>query len=292
MATVVNSLPASTSLRNEFKALAPDKETEQNGTIGDVAHQKEGKSDHLPDETTPALKGKDSDNKDEVHARDEDSRGPWPAGWSMMRVVLIIVARCRAGVEKRLRYIIFDGWIWEASNGWRKRKFTGADQHTTHAHFSFVYGSGSGPTNPENITTPWGFLAAYEAEQDMPDLNEIFNTDIVPTASNASDAKTNPKRTLAQALSNIEYHTRAAEESAGRIAALETTVKAYLVADAKDAATKDAALKALQASMTTLTPALSSAVAAELAKLDTDVEVPQAQLNEAVLAGLRTLFSQ
>lgn len=168
----VNRLPASQSLRDEFQALAPKKETAQNGAVGDLAHQKKGTSDHLPDETTPALKGKDSDGINEVHAADEDSRGVWPKGWSMQRCVDIILGRCRSGAEKRLRYIIFNGWIYEASNGWRKRKYTGEDQHTTHAHFSFVYGSGSGQSNYENVKTPWGLLAAYRAEQLMATLDK------------------------------------------------------------------------------------------------------------------------
>jgi hypothetical protein len=168
----VNRLPCSLSLRAEFQALAPNKSTAQNGAVGDLAHILKGTSDHLPDEETPALRGKDADKVNEVHAADEDSRGTWPKGWSMQRCIDIIVNRCRAGIEKRLRYIIFNGYIWEASNSWKKRKYDGDDQHTTHAHFSFVYGSGSGTSNPENDKSPWGFLAAYRAENIMATLDK------------------------------------------------------------------------------------------------------------------------
>jgi len=161
--TEVLSLPASTSLLSEFNTLAPGRRKTQDGTKGDTAHAQRV-SDHNLDETGNTGSHSDTDNVNEVHARDVDSRGPWPTGWSMMRIVLLVVARCVSGAETRLLYIIFDGWIWEASNGWRKRRYDGADQHHEHAHFSFRYGSGSGPANPENITAPWGILAARQAE--------------------------------------------------------------------------------------------------------------------------------
>jgi hypothetical protein len=214
MVTEVFSVPASTSLRREFAALAPNKSTAQNGTIGDRSHM-ERNSDHNLDEIGNTGTHSDPDTIREVHARDEDSRGPWPPGWSMERCVQIILARCRSGAETRLLYIIYNGRIWEASNGWRERKYDGADQHTEHAHFSFRYGSGSGTSNPENVTSPWGILAAYRAEidnVDTADVKQIWTTDgIVATPSNASDFKTNPKRTPGEALTNIEYHVRALE---------------------------------------------------------------------------------
>jgi hypothetical protein len=168
----IYSLPASTSLRQEFQALAPNKATAQNGTIGDRAHM-ERASDHNLDEIGNTGSASDPDSIPEVHARDEDSRGPWPADWSMERCVQIILGRCRSGAEKRLRYVIYDGRIWQAKNGWRQEAYSGADQHREHAHFSFVYGSGSGPSNPENITSPWGFLAVYAQENGMDEKSLI-----------------------------------------------------------------------------------------------------------------------
>lgn len=173
----INSLPASTSLLNEINFVGkPNRNKAQDGTIGDAAHASQP-SDHNPDESGQG-EDDDADNIDEVHARDVDARGPWKPGWSMARIVGIVLARCRSGVEKRLRYIIFDEYIYEADNGWKKRyygnwSYNGRDPHTEHSHWSFKYGSGSGTSNPENITSAWGIRAAEE--EDMPTVKEIVD---------------------------------------------------------------------------------------------------------------------
>jgi hypothetical protein len=251
MATEIFSLPASTSLVDEFNALAPGRRRTQDGTIGDRAHM-ERNSDHNLDEIGNTGTHHDTDSTPEVHARDVDSRGPWPAGWPMERVVQIILARCRSGAEKRLLYIIYNGRIWEASNGWRERAYTGADQHIEHAHFSFRYGSGSTTANPENITTPWGFLAVYEEENDMDaaDARVLLTTDgIINTPSNASDFKTNPKRTLAESQTNIEYHVRALE------AAVAAQGKVLVDLATKDVVDESALAQALAPLIAALLPA-------------------------------------
>lgn len=189
MAVEVYSLPASTTLLNEINEIAPDRDKRQDGTIGDTAHER-AVSDHNLDETGNTGKAHDDDRVNEVHARDVDSRGPWPHGWSMWRIVLFLVARCVAGTERRFRYIIFDGWIWEASNGWRKRAHTGADKHRTHAHFSFTYGSGPAPGNPEQVKTPYGLAAAYRKELSAPPALE----DELPTSEDLiKDVRNAPK---------------------------------------------------------------------------------------------------
>jgi len=174
----VNSVPASTSLLEEFNALAPARDKSSDGTIGDSAHA-DSASDHNPDETGNTGGMEDADHTNEVHARDVDSSGPWPAGWSMERCVQIILDRSRSGWENRLRYVIYNRRIWSASSGWAQRAYTLPNPHIKHAHFSFRYGSGSGAGNPENITSPWGFLAVYLREQDMAidnaDVNKILD---------------------------------------------------------------------------------------------------------------------
>lgn len=163
--TEIYSLPASASLLTEVnKVGAPGRRKDQDGTIGDRTHMGHV-SDHNLDEIGNTGTSSDADDIPEVHARDIDARGPWLADWSMERIVQIIVARCRSGAEKRLKYIIFSGRIWAASSGWQQKIYTGPDQHYDHGHFSFRYGSGSGQSNPENITAPWGLLAALEAEE-------------------------------------------------------------------------------------------------------------------------------
>lgn len=159
------NIPASISLVNEFNAAFPERDKASDGTIGDGEHSQTS-SDHNPDETgrTPY---EDNDDTNEVHARDVDD-DLRKAGWSMQRVVDIILARCRSGAEKRIRYIIYNRRIISASWGWGSwHAYDGPSPHTEHAHFSFFYGSGNGVGNPENITSPWGFLAAVQEDEDM-----------------------------------------------------------------------------------------------------------------------------
>jgi hypothetical protein len=168
--------PASESLLAEFNAVGPKRSKASDGTVGDLAHQ-QSVSDHNPDETGNTGSASDPDHINEVHARDVTAAGPWPTGWTMERFVQVILARCRSGAEKRLRYIIFNKRIWSESDGWVQHVYAGENPHDKHAHFSFKYGSGSGTANPENITTPWGLLAAVE-EDDMPTAKEI-GTEVV-----------------------------------------------------------------------------------------------------------------
>src|SRR4051812_22982515 len=129
-------IPAGKRLRNDFDTLAPGRDRASDGWIGDTAHQHEV-SDHNPDETG-AVPIHDADRLNEVHAIDVDADLRTP-GLSMLMVVFFLVARCRSGAETRFRYIIFNRMIWEASNGWKARSYTGKSPHTEHAHFSFSY---------------------------------------------------------------------------------------------------------------------------------------------------------
>lgn len=167
------NIPASKSLVDEFNAAFPGRDKASDGTIGDGEHSQTS-SDHNPDETgrTPY---EDNDDTNEVHARDVDD-DLRKAGWSMQRVVDIILARCRSGAEKRIRYIIYNRRIISASWGWGSwHAYDGPSPHTEHAHFSFYYGSGNGVGNPENITSPWGFLAAVQKEEAA--VSTQFSTD-------------------------------------------------------------------------------------------------------------------
>ena len=166
VSVAVNSVPASTALLAEFNTVGPNRSKASDGTIGDAAHQ-QSSSDHNPDESgrTPF---EDSDNLDEVHARDVTARGPWRAGFTMQRFVNIIVARCKAGRETRLQNIIYNRVIWSRSTDWEPRAYGGSNPHDKHAHFGFRYGSGSGQGNPENVTTPYGLKAAVELAENPP----------------------------------------------------------------------------------------------------------------------------
>ena len=157
-------VPDLVSLRNEFNALSPGRDKASDGSIGDVAHS-QGPSDHNPDETG-ATSYEDSDNINEVHAIDVDEQLRLD-NWTMDRAVQIIVLRHRSGQDDRLQNVIHNRVIYSRTWGWTGRVYTGSDPHTGHAHFSSRYGSGSTQSNPENITKPWGLLAAEEGEDDM-----------------------------------------------------------------------------------------------------------------------------
>lgn len=140
-------VPCLGKLRAELNAIAPDRDRTSDGTIGDAAHQRTV-SDHNDDEVgrVPIY---DADSKHEIHAYDADA-DLRTAGLTMLMVVLFIIGRCRAGVENRLRYVIFNRTIWEASNAWQARPYTGSSPHTEHAHFSASY-----DTAREADTRPW-----------------------------------------------------------------------------------------------------------------------------------------
>lgn len=133
MAVLIASL---NQLRSEFNQLSPGRDKATDGWIGDARHQA-SVSDHNPDESgNPEVH--DADHIDEVHAIDVD-KDLRKAGVTMPMVVAFLVARCRAGIEKRLRYIIHNRTIWAASSGWVAKAYHGSNPHTEHAHFSGSY---------------------------------------------------------------------------------------------------------------------------------------------------------
>lgn len=156
-------IPASNSLFAELDRAFPNREKASDGTIGDGEHST-SPSDHNPDETGRVESESDSDNINEVHAADVDT-DLRQAGWSMEKVVRVILARCRSGQEKRVRYIIYNRRIWQRATGWVTTTYGGGDPHDTHMHMSFRYGSGSGTGNPENITSSWGIYDAVHPKE-------------------------------------------------------------------------------------------------------------------------------
>lgn len=160
---VVPCLPV---LRDEFDKSSPkgkNRDKGAEGFIGNAAHAAGGTSDHLPDEDYAALRNKDSDRKNEVHAYDCDSTGPWPDGkpgdvagsWFDNKIKMLIANEKKRWLDPkdmcRLHYIIWRGMIYSTSTDWAGKKYTGSDQHFNHAHFSARY-----ETRAEEDTRPWG----------------------------------------------------------------------------------------------------------------------------------------
>ncbi len=130
-------VPCLVQLGKELDLIAPNRK-KPDGWIGDRAHQ-DRVSDHNDDEIG-RVPIRDADKKSEVHALDPYAELREP-NLTMEMVVQHIVSRCRTGKEKRLRYVIYNRRIWEQSNGWRQRAYSGDNPHTQHAHFSSSYDS-------------------------------------------------------------------------------------------------------------------------------------------------------
>lgn len=152
-------VPSLVELRTEYNAIAPFRRRGADGSIGDSNHS--SSSDHTPDEDSDVLRDHDADSKNEVHALDIDSAGPWPGGAAWFDAsVKAIVERHRTGQDNRLKYVIWNRQIASASNGWRWVTYTGSsDPHTNHAHFSSRY-----TTAQENDTSPWGLIGAPDMQ--------------------------------------------------------------------------------------------------------------------------------
>lgn len=140
--------PALRSLRAAFNEAWPRRDKASDGWIGDAAHQG-SQSDHNDDETGN-VPIHDADTKHEVHAIDVDKDLDPDDPGAMERVVQNLVAQCRTGAERRLRYIIFNRRIWSATTGWATRAYAGSNPHDHHAHFS-----GSYETALEADGRPW-----------------------------------------------------------------------------------------------------------------------------------------
>jgi hypothetical protein len=173
-------VPCLLTLRDEFNELSPNRDKGSDGTIGDTAHT--SSSDHTPDEDSRVLEDHDADNKNEVHALDTDSTGPWPGAATQKqkarfhaRVMAVIAGEKAKWLDPndrcRLNYVIWDGQIYDKDNDFKPVKYTGADQHTGHAHFSARY-----ETSCENDTRPWGVLPLATKEEDIVTTQTEFNT--------------------------------------------------------------------------------------------------------------------
>jgi len=155
-------VPCLVTLRSEFNKIAPNRDKESDGWIGNAAHRKT-KSDHNPDKNN------------RVHAVDVDDDLRVP-GLSMEKCVQAILAECRksgtSGKDRgRLKYIIYEGRIWEASNNWEEEDYDGPNAHDKHAHFS-----AESDFEFSNDTRPWGLVEKFgdELPVDQVTFNRMF----------------------------------------------------------------------------------------------------------------------
>jgi hypothetical protein len=116
---------AAKQLREQFDDTFPDRDRLSDGWIGDTRHQAKP-SDHNPD-ANGWVRAIDID-RDLYKGGKPDNMGD---------LVDQIRLACKSKSEKRISYIIFDGRICSPVLNWKWRKYTGANKHTKHAHFSF-----------------------------------------------------------------------------------------------------------------------------------------------------------
>lgn len=165
------TIPCLLALREEFNLVNPGRDKGADGTIGDRNHS--SLSDHTPDEESAALRNKDADSRNEVHALDIDSTGPWN-GVSFDALVKRVIAQEKArwadpDDKCRLQYIIWNMRIYSQTNDFNGAVYQGSDPHTNHAHFSARY-----DTSCENDVRPWGVFTREEIT--MADLDDYFES--------------------------------------------------------------------------------------------------------------------
>jgi hypothetical protein len=118
---------AAERLRFEINKAFPNRDKSSDGALGDSAHSSRT-SDHNPDENGW------------VRAIDVDEDFWGKKGQDpdiANQLVRQLLKFARAG-EKRLKYIIFEGHIWSATYGWKKKAYTGTNPHNHHIHISFT----------------------------------------------------------------------------------------------------------------------------------------------------------
>lgn len=127
-------------LRDEVDALAPGRSRASDGTIGDAAHASRS-SDHNPYII-------DAQGIGVVRALDvtHDPDGGLDAYDLAERL-----RQLGAAGDPRIRYVISNGRIASPRDGWRWRRYTGVNAHTSHTHLSVVEDAAG-----YDSTAPWG----------------------------------------------------------------------------------------------------------------------------------------
>lgn len=65
------------------------------------------------------------------------------------------VAHLLANPHPNLRYVIYNGWIYQRKNGFKRKKYTGPNKHKTHVHVSVGNGPDGRSTSNYDSTASW-----------------------------------------------------------------------------------------------------------------------------------------
>lgn len=274
-------IPCLVGLRSEFNAISPNRDKGADGSIGDTNHT--SSSDHTPDEDSSVLRDHDADSKNEVHALDIDSSGPWPTetGDTQKKRFHKIVMRIIAGEKAkwnsanevcRLEYVIWDGVIYSRSRNFVGVAYNGSDPHTNHAHFSGRY-----LTSAENNTQPWN--VEVDVALDSADKAWIEST-VGRLAADAGEvwaAEVNPgdgRRALSGVVVDLYNIGRTIRDAqAASTAQIVAAINASPAIDANEVAA-------------VLAPQLLTGLTAALAEMDLDGGSVSAAEVEAALRGI------
>ena len=115
---------AAEQLRDQIDTWYPDRRTTSDGWIGDARHSA-SKSDHNPDWSAEGI----------VRAIDIDSRLD---SSEQLSIYLADQIRVCAKTDKRLSYIIHNGFIASKILGFKWRRYCGINLHKRHIHISFT----------------------------------------------------------------------------------------------------------------------------------------------------------
>ena len=113
---------AGVQLRNQIDTWYPDRRTTSDGWLGDARHSAT-KSDHNPD----------ADGC--VRAIDIDSRLD---SSEQLSIYLADQIRICAKTDKRISYVIHNGFIASKIMGFKWRRYRGINPHKKHIHISFT----------------------------------------------------------------------------------------------------------------------------------------------------------
>lgn len=130
--------PCLVTLRDEVNRKWPNRSKDSDGALGDASHAAR-KSDHNPD------------SHGIVHAIDITT----PNNRQGRRIRRVIKRACIR--DKRVWYVIANGYIYSQTYNWKRQKYTGVNAHKAHIHVSANYANGLA-----NSTAAWNINSVFK----------------------------------------------------------------------------------------------------------------------------------